>query len=98
MGGWRMFPLAVLLPINFFDEFDSASFNVLAPDIRREFGLKVAEINAIVAVNVVLTIFFVIGVGYAADRWQRKGLIVYSAFAATAASFSTGLSTGLGML
>ena len=50
-GGMPAFPLAVLFLLFFFDEFDTAAFNILAPNIREAFHLTVLAFGTIVVVN-----------------------------------------------
>lgn len=98
MDGLPLFPLLTLFLINFFDEFDSAAFAVLTPNIRREFGLTTAEITGIVVVSIVFTTFFVLLVGYVADRFKRTRLVAISALLATLASVGTGLAGAVWVL
>ena len=90
--GGTIAPLATLTAIAFFDEFDSAAFNVLTPEIRRAFDLTTAEIGGIIALNIVMTTAFVVPIGYIADRVSRKWFVVVSGIAAAVTSFTTGLA------
>jgi branched-chain amino acid transport system ATP-binding protein len=98
MGGLPLFPLAVLVAIAFFDQFDSAAFNVLTPEIKRAFGLTTAEIGGIVALNIVMTTAFVLVIGYMADRMSRRTLVVVSGIVAAVTSFATGAASAVWVL
>ena len=50
-GGEPIFPLVVLFFLYFFDEFDTAAFGVLAPEIQKTFHLSDAGFVAIVILN-----------------------------------------------
>src|SRR4051794_26619904 len=53
-GGAAAFPLVVLFLIYFFDEFDTAAFNVLEPKIRHAFDLSVQGFGGVVAANLIV--------------------------------------------
>ena len=91
-GGAIVFPLAVLFLIYMFDEFDTAAFGVLAPNIKRAFGLSNSDFVLIIAVNLALVLMLSIPIGYAGDRLPRTKLVVVGAVLAGVFSLCTGLA------
>src|SRR3954454_11209854 len=73
-----MFGLIVLTLLYFFDEFDTAAFGVLAPDIEKSFHLTDQKSISIVILNVSLVLLLAIPVSYLADRIRRTPLVVIS--------------------
>jgi ABC-type branched-subunit amino acid transport system ATPase component/predicted MFS family arabinose efflux permease len=94
-GGDVAFPLAVLFAIFFFDEWDTASFNTLAPDIRNAFHLTTNGFGLIVVVNLTITLALAIPLGFIGDRVRRTRLVVALAVVAGLFSFLTGLTVAL---
>jgi branched-chain amino acid transport system ATP-binding protein len=97
-GGAPVFPLAVLFAIFFFDEFDTAAFNVLAPNIQKAFHLTDKAFGIVVVLNLTIVLLAAIPVGYYGDRLPRKKLVVAGAIAAGIFSFATGLAPFLALL
>ena len=97
-GGLLIFPLVVLFFLYFFDEFDTAAFNVLAPEIRRAFHLSLHAFGLIVIVNLSVVLLAAIPLGYYGDRTPRTRLVVIGAVLAGLFSFATGLAVGLAFL
>jgi branched-chain amino acid transport system ATP-binding protein len=91
--GEAVFPLAVLSALYFFDEFDTAAFATLAPDIKRSFGLTDERFLSLVIINISLIVLLAIPVGYLADRVSRVRLVVLSGVLAGSFSLMTGLAT-----
>src|SRR5438309_1047822 len=54
------FPLAVLFFIFFADEFDTAAFSTLAPEIEKTFNLTDRQFTSVVAVN--LAVVFLLAI------------------------------------
>lgn len=94
-GGVIIFPLVVLFFLYFFDEFDTAAFGVLAPEIRRAFGLSLHDFGLIVIVNLSIVLLAAIPLGYWGDRTPRTRLVVAGAVVAGVFSFATGLAPSL---
>ncbi len=57
------FALVVLSLLYFFDEFDTAAFGVLAPDIQRSFDLSDQEFGGLVILNVSVLLLLAIPIG-----------------------------------
>lgn len=98
MHGAPLFPLGVLFAINFFDEFDTKALGVLAPEIRDAFGLSNAGLTFVAAVSQLVPVAFVVFVGFAADRMDRRRLVVLSGLGAAVTSFLTGAAVAVWML
>lgn len=99
--GEAIFPLAVLSALYFFDEFDTAAFGTLAPEIQKSFGLSDNEFIRLIIVNVTVTVLLAVPLGYWADRISRKKLVVASGILAGSFSLMTGvvgLGTSVGLL
>ena len=96
--GEAIFPLAVLTALYFFDEFDTAAFATLAPDIKRSFDLTDEKFIGLVIINVSLVVLLAVPVGYLADRVSRVRLVVISGILAGSFSLLTGLATSVAML
>src|SRR6266550_5585708 len=94
-GGLPLFPLAVLFLLFFFDEFDSAAFVTLAPNIERAFHLTTKAFGLIVLVNVTIVLGLAIPIGYLGDRVRRTRLVVVLGIVAGVFSFLTGLAGAL---
>src|SRR4051794_37368540 len=93
-----MFGLVVLTLLYFFDEFDTAAFGVLAPDIEKSFHLTDQKFISIVILNVSLVLLLAIPVSYLADRIKRTPLVVISGILAGMFSFATGMVGTVGLL
>ena len=97
-GGEPTFPLVVLFLLFFFDEFDTAAFNVLAPNIRDAFDLTRAAFGFIVVLNLTIVLLLAVPVGYYGDRLPRRKLVIAGAVIAGVFSFFTGVAPVLGLL
>src|SRR5439155_19028403 len=97
-GGMPTFPLVVLFLLFFFDEFDTAAFNVLAPNIRDAFHLTTAAFGLIVVLNLTVVLLLAVPVGFYGDRLPRRKLVLAGAILAGVFSFATGLAPALGFL
>ncbi|MDP1793581.1 MAG: MFS transporter [Acidimicrobiales bacterium] len=93
--GEAIFPLAVLSALYFFDEFDTAAFGTLAPEIQKTFGLTDNEFIRLIIVNVTVTVLLAVPLGYWADRVSRKKIVVASGVLAGSFSLFTGV-VGIG--
>ncbi|MHB8466361.1 MAG: MFS transporter, partial [Acidimicrobiales bacterium] len=97
-GGAAILALVVLALLYFFDEFDTAAFGVLAPNIEKSFHLTDQKFVGLVTINVSLVVLFAIPVGYLADRVKRTPLVVISGILAGVFSFATGVVGTVGLL
>jgi ABC-type branched-subunit amino acid transport system ATPase component/predicted MFS family arabinose efflux permease len=97
-GGLDPFPLVILFLLFFFDEFDTAAFNVLAPRIEEAFGLSDNAFATLVILNLSVVLLLAIPVGHYGDRLPRRRLVVGGAVLAGICSFGTGISVGLAFL
>ncbi|HUZ44858.1 MAG TPA: MFS transporter [Acidimicrobiales bacterium] len=92
------FPLMVLFFVYFFDEFDTAAFNVLAPQIKRAFHLSNQGFTGVLAVNLAVVLAAAVPIGYYGDRLPRRTMVVVGAIVAGVFSLATGLAFGLLLL
>ena len=97
-GGVAVFALVVLSLLYFFDEFDTAAFGTLAPDIEKSFRLSDQKFISLVVINVSLVLLLAIPVGYLADRIRRTPLVILSGILAGACSLGTGLVGSVALL
>jgi ABC-type branched-subunit amino acid transport system ATPase component/predicted MFS family arabinose efflux permease len=97
-GGMLIFPLVVLFFLYFFDEFDTAAFGTLVPEIQKAFHLSDSRFALIVILNVSVVLLAAIPLGYWGDRLPRTKLVVAGAVLAGLFSFGTGLAVGVGVL
>src|SRR5439155_17984447 len=94
-NSWRAvmtLPVLVLTAIYFFDEFDTAAFNVLAPDIQRSFGLSDQAVSLLVIGNLSLLLLLAIPLSHYADRLPRRTFAVVLGLMAGLFSFLTGVA------
>ena len=96
--GRPIFPLLVLFGLNAVDELDKTAFNVLAPEIRRSFGLGISGILGLVAVIELVAILLGLPLAYWADRRSRVRLAAGGATLWGSFSLATGLAPTVGML
>jgi len=97
-GGLIVFPIVVLFTLFFFDEFDTAAFNVLVPDIERAFHLTDAKITTIIILNVSVVLLIGIPVGYYGDRLPRRAFVWMGGIIAGVFSFLTGVAGAVALL
>jgi len=96
--GEAVFPLLVLSALFFFDEFDTAAFATLAPEIQKSFSLSDNEFIQLIIINVSVTALLAVPLGYYADRISRKKLVVISGVLAGVFSLVTGFAGGVAAL
>ena len=96
--GQPIFPLVVLFGLNAVDELDKTAFNVLAPEIRRSFGLGISGILGLVAVIELVAILLGLPLAYWADRRSRVRLAAGGATLWGSFSLATGLAPSVGAL
>jgi branched-chain amino acid transport system ATP-binding protein len=97
-AGADAYPLFALFLIFFVDEFDTAAFNVLAPDIRHAFHLTSEAFGVLVVANLSIVLLAAIPLGYYGDRLPRRNLVLTGAVLAGLFSFATGLAPFIGLL
>jgi branched-chain amino acid transport system ATP-binding protein len=97
-GGAPAFPLVVLSALYFFDEFDTAAFGVLAPNIKRAFHLSDQGFAGVVLVNLSIVLLLAIPAGYLGDRGPRRILTVVAGIGAGVASLLTGMVGSITLL
>ncbi len=97
-GGMPTFPLRILFLLFFFDEFDTAAFNVLAPNIKEAFHLTDTAFGLLVVTNLTVVLLLAVPVGYYGDRLPRRNLVITGAIIAGVFSFFTGLAPLIGFL
>ncbi len=97
-GGVAIFALVVLSLLYFFDEFDTAAFGVLAPDIEKAFHLTDEKFASLIILNASLVLLLAIPVSYLGDRIKRAPLVVISGVMAGIFSFGTGIVGTTGLL
>ena len=93
-----VFPLLILTLLFFFDEFDTAAFNVLAPNIKNAFHLTNTAFGILVVLNLSIVLLLAIPVGFYGDQLPRRTLVFIGAIVAGVFSFATGLATVLALL
>jgi branched-chain amino acid transport system ATP-binding protein len=91
-GGDPTFPLLVLAAIYFFDEFDTAAFGVLAPEIKHSFDISNETFVQIIGANLSVVLLLAIPVSHFGDRLPRRTMVVTGAIIAGVFSFFTGLA------
>jgi branched-chain amino acid transport system ATP-binding protein len=97
-GGYAALPLVVLFLLFFFDEFDTAAFNVLAPNVKHSFHLTDNAFGLIVVLNLTVVLLLAVPVGFYGDRLPRRLLVVAGAIVAGVFSFFTGVVTAVALL
>ena len=97
-GGAPVFALLVLFGLYFFDQFDTAAFNVLAPDIEHAFHLTDKTFGLIVISNLTLVLLFAVLIGHYGDRLPRTRIVVLGGILAGTFSFLTGVAGALVLL
>jgi ABC-type branched-subunit amino acid transport system ATPase component/predicted MFS family arabinose efflux permease len=91
-GGLPTFPLVVLTLLFFFDEWDSAAFNVLAPNIQAAFHLTDRAFGLLVISNLSIVLLLAAPLGYFGDRLPRVWFVTIGAFVAGVFSLLTGVA------
>ena len=80
------------------DGFDFTILTFLLVDIQRSFTVDKALAGALGTVTLIFRVAGGIGAGTAADRWGRKGPLMFSILWYSLFSFLGGFSTSYGML
>ncbi|HZU74879.1 MAG TPA: ATP-binding protein [Acidimicrobiales bacterium] len=90
-----IFPLVVLFFIYFFDQFDAATFGVLAPEIEKAFHLTDRAFVNLIALQSIVVLGAGVPIGYYGDRLPRRPIVVIGAVLAGTFSLLTGLAPSL---
>jgi ABC-type branched-subunit amino acid transport system ATPase component/predicted MFS family arabinose efflux permease len=98
VGGEPLFPIVVLFLLNGVDEFDTATFGLLGPEIADHFDVTVTTFGTINLIAILLVPFISVPVSYLSDRWKRMPLAVMGAAAWGAFSLGTGVANSLALL
>jgi SHS family lactate transporter-like MFS transporter len=80
------------------DGFDFTIVSFLLADLQTSFSVSKAAVGAIGTVTLFARVIGGIGAGTAADRWGRKGPLMFSVLWYSGFAFMSGLSTTFGML
>ncbi len=80
------------------DGLDTAVIGFIAPAIRAEWGLRVADLGPLLAASLVGLMIGALAIGPLADRHGRKTMLVWSMLLFGAASIAAASSTDLHML
>ena len=98
---WRAvltLPVLVLTGIYFFDEFDTAAFNVLAPNIQKSFHISSHALGLLIIGNLSLLLLLAIPLSHYADRLPRRTFAVILGLLAGVCTFFTGVFGSLLLL
>jgi ABC-type branched-subunit amino acid transport system ATPase component/predicted MFS family arabinose efflux permease len=98
LNGEAVGPIAVLFALNAADELDTYAFNLLGPEIAREFDIGVGLFTAITVLVGLLVPLLVLPVAHAADRRRRMPMAIAAAATWGAFSLLTGLAPALWVL
>ena len=91
-GGLAALPLVVLTLLFFFDEWDTAAFNVLAPNIQHAFHLTDRAFGILVIANLSVVLLIAVPLGYFGDRLPRVRFVTAGAVVAGVFSLLTGFA------
>ena len=80
------------------DGFDFTILTFLLVDIQRSFSVDKAALGALGTITLLFRVVGGIGAGTAADRWGRKGPLMFSILWYSLFAFLSGFSTTYGML
>jgi SHS family lactate transporter-like MFS transporter len=93
---WRAFLAAYLGWV--LDAFDFTILTFLLVDIQRSFTVSKALAGALGSITLICRVLGGIGSGTAADKWGRKGPLLFSILWYSLFAFLSGFSTSYGML
>src|SRR3954466_4529628 len=91
-SGMPATPLVVMSLLFFFDEWDSAAFNVLAPNIQHAFHLTDRAFGLLVISNLSVVLLLAAPLGYFGDRLPRVWFVTVGAVLAGVFSLLTGVA------
>ena len=98
LAGEALLPVLVLFALNAVDEFDSALFTNLGPEIARDFNVGVGVFGSITVLVTILVPFVSVPVAHLADRRSRVPLAIMGAAAWGSFSLASGLAPALWLL
>jgi putative sialic acid transporter len=93
---WRAFTAAYLGWV--LDAFDFTILTFLLVDIQHSFALSRAQVGEIGSITLICRVLGGMASGTAADRWGRKGPLLFSIVWYSIFAFLSGFSTSYGML
>jgi SHS family lactate transporter-like MFS transporter len=93
---WKAFAAAYLGWM--LDGFDFTILTFLLVDIQRDFGVNAASAGALGTAALMFRVLGGVGAGTAADRWGRKGPLMFSILWYSFFAFLSGFSVSYGML
>src|SRR4051812_4148461 len=93
---WRAFSAAYLG--GGLDAFDFTILTFLLVDIQHSFTVSRAQVGALGSITLVCRVLGGMGSGTAADRWGRKGPLLFSILWYSVFAFLSGFSTSYGVL
>ena len=91
-------PIAVLTFVQFAQSFDSAIFDLLLPEIRRDLDISIASLGAITTITGFVGLVISPLVGFLADRRNRVRMLGISALVSGTFAFLTGQARGVGQV
>src|SRR4051794_41490609 len=94
-SGLPTFPILVMFGLFFFDEWDTAAFNVLAPNIQHAFHLSDRGFGFLVITNLSIVLLAAVALSYFGDRLARGRLLTVGILIAGAFSVLAGLASPL---
>ena len=98
LAGEALTPVLVLFALNAVDEFDTALFTSLGPEIADDFGVGIGVFGSITILVTILVPLVSVPVAHFADRRDRMPLAIAGAAAWGSFSLATGLAPVLWML
>ncbi|MGO9876170.1 MAG: MFS transporter [Acidimicrobiia bacterium] len=91
-GGQALFPLIVLVGLNFANQLDVSAFGILGPDIRDSFHLSNQGYLTLVALTQLGGLLLAIPLAYYSDRIPRVAMVFVGAVVWAVFGFFTGLA------
>ncbi len=98
MAGETALPVLVLFALNAVDEFDTALFENLGPEIAKDFNVGVGVFGSITVLVVILVPFVSVPIAHLADRRSRMPMAIMGAAAWGMFSLASGLAPALWLL
>jgi MFS family permease len=90
---WEL--IILLWLVFFFNQADRQVFNIVLPLVKADLKLTDAQLGLIASIFIAAVGVFVPVAGYAGDVFRKKKVIIFSLLLWSAATFFTGISTGL---
>ena len=97
-GGDPIGPLGILFAIYFIDEFDTAAFGTLVPEIKRAFDLTTSEFGTIVIMNLSIVLLLAVPVSHYGDKLPRRMLVFFGCIISGIFTGLIGVVTTVGVL